>query len=185
MRNPRLGVLMLLIAAAAATRLIPHPPNMTSVTALALFGGAYLSRRWLAFMIPLAALAASDLILGPYPYMQVQYFSFALIVCIGLTLARERTVARVATATVVSSVVFFVLSNLGVWAFSALYPHTLAGLAACYIAALPFFRNTLLGDLLYTALLFGGFRLLEQRFAALRDRPLDLHAASAFPAAPR
>jgi hypothetical protein len=68
-----------------------------------------------------------------------------------------------------SSVLFFVLTNFGVWAFDALYPKTLEGLMACYVAAIPFFRNTLLGDLSYTVVLFGGFALLERRIPVLRD----------------
>jgi hypothetical protein len=174
MGNPRLGTLTVLILAAAATRLLPHPPNLTSVTALALFGGAYFSKRWLAFVVPLLALLGSDLILGFYPHMEIQYLSFALIICIGFALQRRRSVARIAAAALISSVTFFVITNLGVWAFSTIYPRTLSGLLACYVAAIPFFRNTLLGDATYTALLFGGFHLLEQRFVALIDRPLAL-----------
>jgi hypothetical protein len=168
--SPRFATLGVLVVAAAATRLLPHPPNMTSVTALALFGGAYFSRRWLAFAVTLLTLLASDLVLGLYPHMEVQYLSFALVVCIGFVLQRRRSVTALAVAALASSVAFFVLTNLGVWAFSALYPKTIAGLMTCYVAALPFFRNTLLGDLGYTALLFGGFHLLERHFDALKER---------------
>src|ERR1700749_4672414 len=91
MRNPRLGALTLLILAAAATRLMPHPPNMSSVAALSLFGGAYFARRWLAFAVPLLALLASDLVLGFYPHMAVQYLSFAVIICIGFALQGRRS----------------------------------------------------------------------------------------------
>jgi hypothetical protein len=177
MRTPRLSALILLVLAAAATRLLPHPPNVTSVSALALFGGAYLSNRWLAFALPLLALLGSDLLLGFYPGMAVQYLSFAVVICIGLTLRRRRSVARVTVAAVASAVSFFVLTNFGVWALGTLYPKTLAGLGACFVAAIPFFRNTLAGDLFYTAVLFGGFHLLEQRFNGLREQPLALHSA--------
>jgi hypothetical protein len=177
MRTPRLSALILLILAAAATRLLPHPPNLTSVTALALFGGAYFANRWLAFALPLLAMLGSDLILGFYPGMEVQYLSFAVVICIGLSLRQRRSFARITAAAVASSVVFFVLTNFGVWALQTMYPKTLAGLAACFVAAIPFFRNMLLGDLFYTAVLFGGFHLLEQRFIGLRERPLALNAA--------
>jgi uncharacterized protein DUF6580 len=170
MHNPRLTTLVMMIAAATATRLIPHPPNLTSVTALALFGGAYFSNRTLAFVVPLMALLVSDFILGFYQHMEVQYLSFVLIVCIGFQLQRRRTTPRIAGAALVSALVFFIVTNFGVWVFDSLYPKTLAGLTACYVAAIPFFRNTLTGDLLYTAILFGGFRLLESRFAALREQ---------------
>ena len=169
MRNPRLTTLVTMIVAAAATRLIPHPPNLTSVTALALFGGACFYSRSLAFVVPLTALLISDSILGFYQHMEVTYLSFVLIVCIGFQLQQRRTAPRIAGAALLSAVVFFVVTNFGVWAFDSLYPKTLSGLIACYVAAIPFFRNTLLGDLLFTAILFGGFRLLERRFAALRE----------------
>lgn len=162
--------------AAAATRLLPHAPNMTSITALALFGGAYFSDRRLAFAVPLTALLLSNLVLGFYSHMEVQYLSFAVIIAMGFPLARRRTAVRIATATLLSAVVFFVLTNLGVWAFAPLYPKTLAGLLACYVAAIPFFGNSLFGDLLYTVILFGGFRLLEGRFARLRESALVLSA---------
>jgi hypothetical protein len=170
MKNPRLTTLTLMIAAAAATRLIPHPPNLTSVTALALFGGAYFSNRWMAFLVPMIALVVSDLMLGLYQHMEIQYLSFALIVVIGLRLQRNRTAPRVAGATLLSALVFFVITNFGVWAFESLYPKTFPGLIACYVAAIPFFRNMVVGDLIYTAALFGGFRLLESHVAALREQ---------------
>jgi hypothetical protein len=169
MLNPRISTLTTMIAAAAATRLLPHPPNMTSMAAVALFSGAYFSNRWLAFVVPLAALLVSDFILGFYQHMEITYLSFALIVCIGLTLQPHRTGPRIAAATLLSALVFFVVSNFGVWAFDSMYPKTYAGLVACYIAAIPFFRNMLWGDLLYTAVMFGGFGLLEGRVQALRE----------------
>jgi hypothetical protein len=170
MHNPRLTTLVMMIMAAAATRLIPHPPNLTSVTAVALFGGAYFSNRTLAFVAPLLALLVSDFILGFYPHMEVPYLSFVLIVCIGFQLQQRRTAPRIAGAALVSALVFFIVTNFGVWAFDSLYPKTFPGLVACYVAAIPFFRNMLLGDLIYTAILFGGFRLLESCFAALREQ---------------
>lgn len=104
--------------------------------------------------------------------------SFALIVCIGFRLQRRRTALRIAGAALISSLVFFTVTNFGVWAFDSLYPKTLPGLVACYVAAIPFFRNTLLGDLIYTATLFGGFRLLESRFAALREQEVAISSMS-------
>jgi hypothetical protein len=102
--------------------------------------------------------------------MEVVYVSFALIVAIGLWLQKHRTVLPIVGAALVSSVLFFVVTNFGVWVFDSLYPKTLEGLIACFVAAIPFFRNTLLGDLLYTAVLFGGFALLEQKLPVLRER---------------
>jgi hypothetical protein len=157
-----------MILAAAASRLIPHPPNMTSVAAMALFGGAMLDDWRLAFVVPLSALFLSDLVLGFHSQMFVVYGTFALIVCIGLWLQRHRSAALIAGAALTSSLLFFLTTNFGVWASDQMYPHTLAGLVTCYTAALPFLRNTLEGDLFYTLVLFGGFALLEWQFPKLQ-----------------
>lgn len=171
MLKPRTTLLISMILAAMASRLIPHPPNMTSLTAVALFGGAYLCDRRLAFLTPLAALFLSDLILGLYSPVQmvIVYSSFVLIVCIGLQLQKRRTVLGIAGTVLASSTLFFLLTNFGVWAFDSLYPKTIEGLVACYLAAIPFFRNTLGGDAFSTAVLFGGLVVLERRFPTLRQ----------------
>jgi hypothetical protein len=161
-----------MILATAASRLIPHPPNVASITAVALFGGAYLSDKRLAFLVPLAALFLSDLILGFYSHMEIVYGSFASVVCIGFWLQKKSSALRIAGAALASSILFFVVTNFGVWAFGSMYPKTTAGLLTCYVAAIPFFQNTLLGDALYTAALFGGFALAEKRFPILRERGL-------------
>ena len=179
MIDSRSATVIAMMLAAALSRLVPHPPNLTSVAAVALFGGAYLADKRLAFLVPLGALFLSDLILGSYQHMEVVYASFALIVCIGLWLRQRPTIFRVAGAALAGSVLFFLITNFGVWCFQSLYPHTLDGLIACYVAAIPFFRNTLLGDLLYTAVLFGGFALLEMRFSALRAPVTPAHALNA------
>ena len=170
MLKPRLAVLVTMIAAAAAFRLMPHPPNMNPIAAIALFGGASFADRRLAFLVPLAALFVSDLIVGLYSHMEFVYASFAAIVCIGLWLRTHRSVLNIGGAAVAGSVLFFVVTNFGTWATSTLYPKTIAGLAACYVAAIPFFQNTLAGDLLFTAVLFGGFALIERSFPALREK---------------
>jgi uncharacterized membrane protein len=161
-------VIVGLIAAAAATRLLPHPPNVTPMAAMALFGGAHLADRRLAFLVPLGAMLASDLVLGLHALLPVVYGAFALIVWIGTRLAGRITPVRVAAATLAGSVLFFVVTNFGVWALGGLYPRTAAGLVAAYVAAIPFFRNTLLGDAAYALLLFGGYALLERTLAAHR-----------------
>lgn len=168
MLKPRMMLVAAMILAAAASRLVPHPPNMTSVTAVALFGGACLSDRRFAFLVPLGALFLSDLVLGFHDQMALVYGCFALIVCIGLWLQQRRSALTIAGAALASSALFFIVTNFGVWALDTMYPRTIAGLIACYTAALPFFRNTLEGDLLYTLVLFGGFALLERQFPALR-----------------
>jgi hypothetical protein len=166
--HARLAALVTAILVAAALRLLPHPPNFTPIGAMALFGGAYLGRRALAFAAPLGALLLSDLILGFHSGMPYVYGSVALIVLIGWAVASRKTPLRIAAAALASSLLFFAVTNFGTWATGELYPPTLAGLAACYVAAIPFFQNTLAGDLFFSALLFGGFALAEARLPSLR-----------------
>jgi hypothetical protein len=168
----RLLALVTAIFVAAAMRLVPHPPNFSPIAAMALFSGAYLPKRALAFAAPFAALLLSDAVLGFYAGMNFVYFSFALTVLIGWIIASRKTPLTVGAAAIASSVLFFVLTNFGMWLFSGFYPRNGAGLVACYVAAIPFFQNTLAGDLLFTALLFGGFAMLERMVPAVRQRQL-------------
>lgn len=158
----RLSVLVLLIVAAAFLRLIPHPANFVPITAIALFGGVYLADRRMAYLVPLGALLLSDLWLGLHAQMWLVYACFMAVVWIGTRLRGHRGVLPVAGATLASSVLFYLVTNLGVWFSSGLYPLTPEGLLACYVAAIPFFHNALLGDLFYVGLLFGGFSLLDR-----------------------
>jgi hypothetical protein len=164
----RFIALLSAIAAAAALRLVPHPPNLSPIDAMALFSGAYLGRRGIAFVAPLAALLLSDAVLGFYHGMATVYATVALIVVIGWWLSLRRTPLRIGGAAIMSSVLFFVITNFGMWLFSGFYPVTYAGLVACYTAAIPFFQNTIAGDLFYATLLFGGFALAERLMPRLR-----------------
>ena len=166
--HTRLLVLLAAIVAAAALRLVPHPPNFTPVGAMALFSGAFLGRRALAFVAPLAALLLSDVVLGFYAGMATVYLATALAVLVGWTLSRRQGVLRIAGAALASSIMFFVVTNFGMWLSSGFYPRTSAGLADCYVAAIPFFQNSVAGDLFYTAILFGGFALLHNLVPQLR-----------------
>lgn len=177
MYRPRVLVLAAMTLAAAGSRLIPHPPNVAPIGALALFGGACFADTRAAFLVPLAAmflsdlaigLASGDISFGLHSLLPVVYGAFALIVCLGLSLRGRRRVGRIAAATLAGSLLFFVVTNFGVWALGSWYPTTWAGLAACYAAAIPFFRHTLLGDAVYATALFGGLALLERGIPALR-----------------
>src|SRR6478735_7466706 len=159
--NSRLVILLSAIVAAAVLRLVPHPPNFTPIGAMALFSGAMFGRRAIAFLAPLGALLLSDLVLGFYHGQATVYFSVALIVMIGMAALTRRSTVRVGAAAIASSILFFVITNFGMWLFSGFYPRTLLGLETCYIAAIPFFQNTLAGDLFYATMLFGGFRIAE------------------------
>jgi hypothetical protein len=178
MVSTRTSALILIVIATAATRLLPHLPNMTPLTALALFGGACFADRRLAFGLPLAALALSDLglaLVGGWQAMildahvEVQYLAFSLVTLLGLALKDRRSIPAVAGGTLIGATLFFLVSNFGVWAYGSMYPKTGEGLLACYVAGIPFFRNALLGDFGYAALLFGGLSMLELRFAVLRE----------------
>lgn len=166
--TPRFGVLCTFVFLAALARLVPHPPNVAPIAAMALFGGAYFERKMWAFVLPLAALLVSDALLGFHSLMPIIYGAFVAIVGIGFFLRRRRRPLQIAGACVAGSVLFFVVTNLGVWMLGSLYPKTLAGLVACYVAAIPFLHYTLLGDAFFTAVLFGGFMLAQRRFPALR-----------------
>ena len=167
MNKERTLTLILTIAVAAASRLLPHPENVAPITAIALFAGAQFEKKWLALCVPLAAMLLSDMALGFHNTLWAVYVGFALVVCIGFTLQGKIKPLPVATATLLSSVVFFVVSNLGVWLTGGIYPPTGEGLAACFAAAIPFFTHTMLGDAFYSALLFTGFALAEKKYRRL------------------
>lgn len=168
MINKRVVVLAAVVLGAACVRLIPHPPNFAPVAALALFAGAHFEDKRMAFILPLVAMLVSDVLLGFHSQMLAVYGAFAATVAIGMLLRGRLRVSRVAAAVVGSSVLFFAVTNLAVWALDGLYPHTLEGLVACYVAGIPFFHNTVLGTAFYAALLFGGFAALERWDPRLR-----------------
>jgi len=150
-----------LTIAGALARLIPHPANFTPVGSTSLFAGARL-RGWRGYLVPLVLMAVTDPILAALygyplfgPVTPVIYGSFVINVWIGKRLLRTTTARRIALASGLASSQFFLLTNAGVWMWGGLYPHSLAGLATCFAAALPFFGRTLAGDLAYAGLLFG------------------------------
>lgn len=167
--NSRLITLSLIIFAIAMFRLLPHPPNVSPVAAMALFGGAYFSDKRVAFIVPFLALLLSDLLIGLHDTMVYVYAGFALTVVTGFWIGRKLNISRIAIAVIASSVLFFVITNFGAWATSGLYPMNAEGLLQAYIAAIPFFQNSLMGNLVFTTLLFGGYALLQRNFPALAE----------------
>jgi len=159
---------LVLIVLAAALRIAPHPWNFTPVGAMALFSGAVLKDRRLAFLFPLVALFVGDIFIGLYKIIPIIYASFLISVAIGLWLRGRRTVARISLATLLGAMQFFLVSNFAVWQFLGTYPPTASGLATCYIAGIPLFWNTFAGDAVYAALLFGGYALAERYLPALQ-----------------
>jgi len=151
-----------LVALGASCRLLPHFWNFAPVTAIALFSGAYLGKRW-GIAVPLSAMLIGDLFIGFYelPLMIVVYTCFALFGLGGSLLGISKSAKTVLGASLISSITFFVATNWAVWQFSPWYIKNFSGLMECYLAALPFYRNTLLGDIFYTVVLFGAYEAVK------------------------
>ena len=165
-----------MILLAALSRLLPHPPNFAPITALALFGGVYLDKKF-SFIVPIAAMLISDYFIGFYTGMAWVYASFVAIGFIGLWLRNCRGVVNTIGATLLGSALFFLVTNFGVWISSQVsYPHTFAGLVECYVAAIPFFRNTLLGDAVYVGAMFGLYELAKKFIPSLSSQPSAVKA---------
>lgn len=159
----------LLVIAASLTRILPHPPNFTAVAALALFAGALMPHRLIGIVLPIIAMLFTDLILGFHNTMLPVYASMIIISLIGSLLVKQISLGRVFLASLISSLLFFVITNGAVWQVSGMYPNTLSGLMACYSAAIPFFGNTIAGDLFFNTVLFGSY-FLAFEFTSQRNR---------------
>ncbi len=174
-------VLVALIVLAALTRVLPHPPNFSPITAIALFGGAYFANRSWALLMPLIGLFVSDLVLaGVNGGLYASWFSGAgiwvvygcivLTTVMGFGMRGKVSGGSVLGYSLAGSILFFLVTNFSVFAFDAMYPKTVAGLAAAYVAGIPFFKWSVLGTLFYSAVLFGGFELLRSRVPSLRPQ---------------
>ena len=157
----------LLIVFVAASRFLPHPPNVACIGALGLFAGCYLTGKR-AYLVPLGAMLVSDVIghFGAVPgmgfynplSMLMVYFAVASAIPVGRWMARNRSLLRFPGGSLAASTLFFLISNFGVW-LGPWYPTTGGGLLACYTSAIPFFGYTIVGDLLFTTVLFGSWEL--------------------------
>lgn len=181
--NIKLGWIIAIIIVAALCRFInpfiPALSNFTPIGAMALFGAAYFSKKHLAFVIPLVAMFLSDLVLnnvvyaGMYPEYysaftlvgnEWVYLSFGLIILLGFVVLKKVKPLNVLGAAIGASIIFFIISNFGVWITGLMYPKTFSGLIECYIAAIPFFGNTLAGNILYTTVFFGVFEYMKRAY---------------------
>lgn len=166
--TPKMMLILIAIIGAASMRLIPHWPNFTPVAAIALFSGAHINKRSLAFLIPLAAMFVSDLILGFHSTMIAVYAAFGITVVAGILLTNRIKAGNVVLASLFSSVIFYLITNFGSWISGMMpYPKDFTGLMQAYAAGIPFFNNGLLGDLFFSTVLFGGFYLIGLRFPKL------------------
>ena len=180
--NLRFGVLAGIVGLATLTRvalppMLGHPSNFAPIGALALFSGCYFASKFQKFIVPILAVWIGDLFIDYiatgkfmliYDGFYWQYGCYILFVLMGMGLSKRVKPLNVLGSSLVASSLFFVITNFGVWAGSlVIYPHTLAGLTACYTAAIPFFGSTLAGDLFYSAAMFGLFELAQRKYTVL------------------
>lgn len=141
-------------------RFAPHAPNFTPVAAIALFSGAYLNKKY-ALAVPLLLMVTSDLIMGLHDVVIFTWGGFALITLLGFWIRKHKTIFGVLSTSLASSLLFYSISNFGVW-LMGWYPHTINGLIQCYIMAIPYLRNFTLSTLLYAAVFFGAYELVAR-----------------------
>jgi hypothetical protein len=176
-----LSVLCGLILLAAFSRLIPHPSNFAPIGAMSLFGAAYFSRKYVALLVPALSMWLSDLFINNVVYGSYfnhfvwlyegcfwTYLGFALITLVGFWSLKTIRVKTLLLSSLIASILFFLVSNFGVWFSTNRYTADFSGLLSCYIAGLPFFKNTLLGDVFYVGLLFGSFEWAQRMVPQLR-----------------
>ncbi len=157
-RRDKIVLPLLLVVFGVILRIMPHMANFTPIAAIALFGGIYL-RRGYALALPLATVVISDIAIG-FDSLQSRlsvYGSFLLVGVIGLAIRNRKNLATIIGGTIVGSIVFYLITNFSYFYPPTMYPHNLYGVIDSYYNALPFFRNTLLGDLFYAGILFGAY----------------------------
>lgn len=156
------GLILFAIALAAGARFISDIPNFSPMLSIALFSGFVFKRKLFAFLIPLTAQFSTDLFLGFDTSSWSVYFSFALIILLGMTINKETPIIKSYANTVIGSIIFFLLTNFSVWLLSGIYDLTISGLLLSYDLALPFYRNTLLSGLIFTSIIFIPYYFLEK-----------------------
>jgi hypothetical protein len=151
---------MALIIVGILLRFAPHAPNFTPVAAIAMFGGAYLNKKY-SIIVPLILMIASDLVIGFHNVIPFTWGGFVLIAILGMRLKKNKSVLGALSVSLSSAIIFYIVSNFGVW-LMGWYPHTLKGLVDCYVLALPFLRTFTLATLVYTAVFFGIYELIAR-----------------------
>ena len=166
---------LFLIVIGVCARLLPHAPNMSPIGAIALFSGAMLTKKS-SMVLPLVIMFVSDFFLGFHSLMAFTYGSYLLIgIFAHIVLKKNVSVFSVLGSSLLASIVFYVVTNFGVWLEGRLYPPTISGLISSYAMAIPFFQNTLLGDLISTSVIFGSYyvvitsmNVVKQKLASSR-----------------
>lgn len=169
MQKKEFFILLAVLMLAVVSRWVPHPPNFSPVASLALFSGLFFTDKRLAFGLPLAVMLICDLFLGLHAVLPFVYFGFICTVGFGFLLRNRFRLTSMALAVLGSSVLFFLVTNFGVWLVTDMYPATPAGLMACYTAAIPFFQNSVLGNLFFSLIFLGGYAL-ARRTAGIAPR---------------
>jgi hypothetical protein len=169
MNKHRILALSILIIAAVLLRFLPHPPNFTPVAALALFSGVIFRDRVMALALPLCVMLVSDLFLGWHGTILYVYGAFAVMVLLGRSLKNHATAGFIAGGGIAGALMFFLVTNFGVWMSGTMYPPTWEGLAAAYVAGIPFLHNMILGTLFYSAVFFGVFHAVERLIPSIRE----------------
>ena len=138
----------------ALGRLIPHPPNFTPILATAIYTPYMVNNKWLAMLIPLSAMFIADIIIGFHPYMLWVYGAIGISTLLSYWSMRfNKKYMQLTVMTLVSSILFFIITNFAVWVIWDYYPKTIDGLLLCYSMAIPFFQNTIYGTIIYTSLI--------------------------------
>jgi len=156
----RLWIGMIVLGACA--RLVPHPWNFTPMMAIGLFAGSHARKVSTGVLATLFALALGDAVLGFYSGFWYVYGAALIPVLLGRLIRNRSGIGVIAAAAFASSFSFFLTTNFMVWAFDRLYPLTIGGLSECYLAGIPFYRNQVLGDAVYTVAIFGGYAVLNR-----------------------
>tara|TARA_A100000164_G_scaffold32058_1_gene24656 strand:- start:18 stop:533 length:516 start_codon:yes stop_codon:yes gene_type:complete len=138
-----------IIGVLTLSRLLPHPPNFTPILSMAIFSGAIINTRIIAYLIPLVAMLISDLYLGFHSGMPIIYFSLALCVLIGTFLEAKVTILNFVLGISAGVIVFYLITNFSVWYGSGMYDYSFSGLITCYVMALPFLQNTIISSMIY------------------------------------
>lgn len=176
-RKSELILALTLIVLGVSMRFLPHPANFAPIAAVGLFSGLYL-RKWYAFAVPLAAMVLSDWQIGFHNLIAYTWGSFVLVGVIGLLVRRHKNPTTIVFGTISGSVFFYLITNFGVWLQSGMYARTWQGLLECYTLALPFFRNTVLGDLFYTGTLVGMFEAIAYGMRRLTTQKEAVYATT-------
>lgn len=162
--TPKFLFILSVIFIGAMLRLIPHWPNFTPIAAIALFGGTYLKRKDLAFIIPIVAMLLSDAIIGFHEVMIPVYISFLIIVSMGFLLRKKLGALNILSASLASSTIFYLITNYGSWLTGMMpYSPDFSGLLQAYIAGLPFFLNGIIGDVFFVSVFFGAYHLVTSK----------------------